>query len=219
MRKPWVSKRLGDLASVRAGDPAPQRSEEFAETGVPFVRMQDVGRYGRTTALLETRDRLSLEAASKLKRFPAGSILVPKSGASIRLNHRAILGMDACVVSHLAVIKTAPELHNRFAYYWLCSVDLSQVAHDADLPSLKISELERLAIPLPPLAEQERIVRILDAAEELRRLREQTDRRTADLVPALFHDMFGDPATNPRGNRSDAPREPYLFNPMAPPAG
>jgi type I restriction enzyme S subunit len=52
---------------------------------------------------------------------------------------------------------------------------------------------------LPPLAEQECIVRILDAAEELRCLREQADHRTADLVPALFHNVFGDPATNPKG--------------------
>ena len=50
-----------------------------------------------------------------------------------------------------------------------------------------------------PCAEQHRIVRLLDAAEELRRLRRQADRRTAELVPAIFHEMFGDPATNPKG--------------------
>ena len=34
---------------------------------------------------------------------------------------------------------------------------------------------------------------LLDEADELRKLRAQADRRTADLIPALFHDMFGDP--------------------------
>lgn len=53
-------------------------------------------------------------------------------------------------------------------------------------------------VPVPPLPDQERIVAILDAAEDLRRLREQADRRTADLIPALFHEMFGDPAINDR---------------------
>jgi type I restriction enzyme S subunit len=47
------------------------------------------------------------------------------------------------------------------------------------------------------LREQERIVRILDEAEELRKLRAHADRRTADLIPALFHDMFGE-----SGNRT-----------------
>jgi len=54
-------------------------------------------------------------------------------------------------------------------------------------------------MPVPPFAEQERIVRLLDAAEDLRRLRDQADRRTADLIPAIFHEMFGDPASNPKG--------------------
>ena len=46
-------------------------------------------------------------------------------------------------------------------------------------------------IPLPPLAEQERIVKLLDESDELRRLRAQAASRTADLRPAIFHEMFG----------------------------
>ena len=56
--------------------------------------------------------------------------------------------------------------------------------------------LGRFPIPVPPLAEQERIVKLLDEADELRKLRAQADRRTADLIPALFHEMFGDPEHN-----------------------
>jgi type I restriction enzyme S subunit len=195
----WPTKPLSDVAQVTAGDPAPQRPEDFAEDGVPFVRMQDVGRLGQSTCLAETKDRLSPLASARLKRFPAGSILVPKSGASIRLNHRAILGIEAHVVSHLAVIVPRPLLNTHFAYYWLCGTDLSGVAHQADLPSMKTSDLARLQLPVPPLAEQERIVRLLDESDELRKLRAQADRRTDALIPALFHDMFGDPDTNPFG--------------------
>ncbi len=51
-------------------------------------------------------------------------------------------------------------------------------------------------IPVPPLAEQERIVKILDEADKLRKLRARADRRTAELIPAVFHEMFGDPVIN-----------------------
>lgn len=197
--KRWPTKPLGEVAQVTAGDPAPQRAEDFSDDGIPFVRMQDVGRFGQTTCLAETKDRLSASASPKFKRFPAGSILVPKSGASIRLNHRAILGIEAHVVSHLAVIVPQTSLNTRFAYYWLCGIDLSGAAHDADLPSMKTSELAKLQIPVPPLAEQERIAKLLDEADELRKLRAQADRRSAALIPALFHEMFGDPATNSKG--------------------
>jgi len=42
-------------------------------------------------------------------------------------------------------------------------------------------------------------VKLLDDADELRKLRTQADTRTAALIPALFHEMFGDPATNLHG--------------------
>ena len=58
------------------------------------------------------------------------------------------------------------------------------------------SEVAKIKIPLPPLAEQERIVKLLDEADELRKLRARADRRTADLIPALFNEMVGDPLTN-----------------------
>jgi restriction endonuclease S subunit len=51
-------------------------------------------------------------------------------------------------------------------------------------------------IPLPPLVEQERIVKLLDEADELRKLRTQADCRIADLIPTLFHEMFGDTDDN-----------------------
>lgn len=44
---------------------------------------------------------------------------------------------------------------------------------------------------------QERIVKLLDEADELRKLRTQADRRTADLIPALFQEMFGENAKKP----------------------
>jgi len=194
--KRWPTKLLGEVAKVVAGDPAPQGAEDFSDDGFPFVRMQDVGRNGHTTNLVETKDRLSASASRKLKRFPIGSILVPKSGASIRLNHRAILGVEAHVVSHLAVIVPHASLNNHFAYYWLCGIDLSGVAHDADLPSMKTSELAKLQIPFPPLAEQERIVKLLDEAMELRKLRILANHQADSLLPAIFHEMFGDPTAN-----------------------
>ncbi len=56
---------------------------------------------------------------------------------------------------------------------------------------LKEKEFLDIEIPLPTLPEQERIVRLLDEADALRRLRRQADERMKDFTPALFHEMFG----------------------------
>ena len=56
-----------------------------------------------------------------------------------------------------------------------------------------------LQIPLPPLAEQKRIARILDAADALRAKRREALAQLDNLFQSIFLDMFGDPVTNPMG--------------------
>ncbi len=54
-------------------------------------------------------------------------------------------------------------------------------------------------VPVPPIEEQRRIVDILSRAEGIVRLRREAEKKAVELIPALFIDMFGDPATNPKG--------------------
>lgn len=54
-------------------------------------------------------------------------------------------------------------------------------------------------IPVPPLTEQRRIVDLLSRAEGIVRLRREAQAKAQAIIPALFVDMFGDPATNPKG--------------------
>ncbi len=58
-------------------------------------------------------------------------------------------------------------------------------------PNFGPSHLKQIFLPLPLLAEQKRIVTLLNEADKLRKLRAQADRRTATLISALFHEMFG----------------------------
>jgi len=57
-------------------------------------------------------------------------------------------------------------------------------------------DLLSISIPLPPLAEQQRIAAILDKAEEIRRKREQAIAKLDDLAHSTFVEMFGDGYTN-----------------------
>jgi type I restriction enzyme S subunit len=57
----------------------------------------------------------------------------------------------------------------------------------------------KIRLPLPPLPEQRRIAEVLDRAESLRANRRAALARLDTLIRAIFLDMFGDPATNPKG--------------------
>jgi type I restriction enzyme S subunit len=79
----------------------------------------------------------------------------------------------------------------QFLFLWFRSVDLKALAITSTIPGLNRDTLYAQQILVPPLDEQGRIVKLLSEADQLRKLRAQADRRTADLIPALFHEMFG----------------------------
>lgn len=58
---------------------------------------------------------------------------------------------------------------------------------------------KKVLVPLPPLEEQQRIVRILDKADSLRQKRKQAIDLLDDYLKSLFMEMFGDPVRNPKG--------------------
>jgi len=194
--------QLDDIANVVAGDPAPQDPKAFASDGPPFVRMQDVGRYHRHPSLADSTDHLDTGwvAKNRLRLFPKDSVLIPKSGASVNLNHRAKLATDAYVVSHLAIIiPDRTRIEPDYLYWWSASYDPRAQAQVTSLPSLKLSTLKSALVPLPSLDEQQRIVAILNRAAKIERLRKQAQQRLREFIPALYTKMFGDPADNSMG--------------------
>jgi type I restriction enzyme S subunit len=60
------------------------------------------------------------------------------------------------------------------------------------------ADIISLRIPLPPLNEQRRIADLLSRAEGIVRLFREAQKKAAQITPALFLDMFGDPATTRR---------------------
>ena len=61
--------------------------------------------------------------------------------------------------------------------------------------SISVDRLASVPIEFPSLLEQERIVKQLDEVNELQEFRVQANHRCATLVPALFHEMFGENQT------------------------
>jgi len=87
----------------------------------------------------------------------------------------------------------------KFLFYLLRKLDLARLRTATGVPGLTREDVYREAVPVPPIEDQRRIVDLLSRAEGIVRLRREAQKKAAEIIPALFLDMFGDPATNPMG--------------------
>ena len=129
MKKGWQTKRLGDVAEVSAGNSAPQDESLFKGGSYPFFRTADAGRV-RFGNIYKSADYLNERGVKRLRRYPKGTILFPKSGASTFLNHRVLLGVEGYVSSHLAtIVADENQIEARFLLYFLSTIEAQNLAN------------------------------------------------------------------------------------------
>ena len=187
----WRWAQLGEVAKVFAGSAAPQGEDYFDPQGPRFVRVSDLGQKGRTSFLVNIRDRLSPKALRQCSLVLAkkGTVLFPKSGAAITTNNRALLGIDAYIVSHLMAVEPTEQTTSNWLYWSLCQLDMMDYSDNVGYPSLKRSTVEKVTIPLPPLSEQKRIAAILNEqmmAVERARAAAEAQWEAAKALPAAY---------------------------------
>ncbi|WP_066355324.1 restriction endonuclease subunit S [Aliarcobacter skirrowii] len=160
----WEWRTLGEIGKLFSGSSAPQKDEYFIDGKYPFIRTKDLSTYGRTDNLIEVNDYINDKCIndSSLILAKKGTVLFPKSGASIGTNNRAKIGINAYIVSHLGAFYSKEEVINKYVYNYFLTIDLLDYCENPSYPSLKISRVKEIEIPLPPLEEQKRIVAKLD---------------------------------------------------------
>lgn len=173
----FVLVKLQQIAVIESGNSAPQNSLLFEGGVYPFFRVSDVAKEHLSTNLVSTRDKLNSKGIKGLKLFPKNSILFPKSGASTLLNHRAIMGCDGYVASHLAVIQPdKSKVLYKYLYYVLARIDAKSIILNDGYPSVRIQHLQDINIPLPTLEEQQKIIDSIQQKEkEIQMLKEKIE--------------------------------------------
>lgn len=201
--KPWpivtlksVTSKVGSGATPRGGEAV------YKESGVPLIRSMNIHFDGfRRDGLVYLDDKeASLLDAVKVQ---SNDVLFNITGASIgRVTIAPAEMAGARVNQHVCIIRPSDQLMPQFLSYFLCSPEQQALVGSNQIGGTRQAVtkgmLLKWEIPLPPLAEQNRIVKLLDDANQLGNLRAHASRRTADLIPALFCEIFGDPMDNPK---------------------
>jgi len=196
----WNTTKLSNVAYIASGQGAPQLASDFNDVGIPFIRagsLDPLVKGGNESDC----EHITEETAQKygLKLFTPGTVLFAKSGMSAKLDRIYQLKSDAYVVNHLAAIMPSGDCDSTFLKYWLQANPPSGLIKDDAYPSIRLSDIEEIEIPLPPLDEQRRIAAILDKADAIRRKRQESIHLTEEFLRSTFLEMFGDPVLNPKG--------------------
>jgi len=152
-------------------------------------------------------DFISTEAVanSATSVVPPGSILVVvRSGILAHSFPIAQVAKQAAFNQDIkAIIPVSGEVGPDYLYWFLRSqsanVVMRGVKKGATVHSVQSGFIENLMVPMKPHDEQRRLVDLLSRAEGIVRLRREAQQKAAELIPTIFIDMFGDPATNPKG--------------------
>lgn len=163
-----------------------------------FTKQRRVPRNTRNidTFLVECGDVLfnatnSPDLVGKTAYFPGMEELAVFSNHFLRLRPRANR-LDGRFLSRWLNLQFERGRFKGMCRQW---VNQATVSRDA---------LLAMPLPLPPLPEQRRIAEILDKADALRAKRRGALAQLDTLTQSIFLDMFGDPATNPKGWRVEA---------------
>lgn len=195
----WIE--LGELCEVKAGQGAPQHKEEYSEKGIPFIRA------GNLEALtngnpLDICDKVAKEAgdAKGLKLQKEGSVVFAKSGMSCLKSYIYRIPINCYVVNHLACLTVIDDrLSSRYLCYVLNYIKPKTLINDLSYPSIRLGDISKMKIPVPPMDTQKRIVEVLDEAQSLIDKRKEQIELLDDLIESIFYDMFGDPVKNDKG--------------------
>ena len=152
------------------------------------------------------RELACLDAPSRARQLVrAGDVLV--STVRPNLNGVALVSPEldgATASTGFCVLRPrSGQLDGRYLYQWTKSPrfvsDMVRKATGASYPAVSDRIVCQSKLPLPSFPEQLRIAEILGRADALRVKRRAALAQLDTLTHSIFLDMFGDPATNPKG--------------------
>ena len=187
--------KLGTICDIQAGG-TPSRAEPvYWKNGtIPWVKISDFdGGNVRTTEESITQEGLDNSSA---KLFPKGTILYTIFAT---LGEVAVLQMEAATNQAIAGLHLHDErIDAAYLYYFLISIKekVLRLGRGVTQNNINLKILRNIDVPVPPLAEQQRIVRELQQVGALLANRRQVDEKLAELPKARFVEMFGDTETH-----------------------
>jgi type I restriction enzyme S subunit len=161
----WVWSSLGESFQVAVGATPSRKEVGYWNGAIPWVSSGEV----RFSRINDTKEKITDAGLSNSSTQinPMGSVLLGMIGEGKTRGQVAILDIPAANNQNCAAIWVSESgVPPEFVYCWLWSQyeQTRRGSSGNNQPALNKSIVERISMPLPPLAEIQEIVRVVDAS-------------------------------------------------------
>ena len=190
----YTIKSIGDVTDILSGY-AFDSSCFDKGSGIKLIRIRDVmrgfsqteysGEYGRKYVIKRGDMLIGMDGEFNIARWQSNDALLNQRVCKISVSNQQLLDENYLYHFLPAQLKTIED-----------ATPFVTVKH------LSVKTINQIQIPLPPLAQQQRIAAILDKATEIKLMREQAIAKLDKLAQSTFVEMFGDPLLNDKNHKT-----------------
>lgn len=196
MKQGWEIKKLGDIAKFYRGLTYSKDDEVPSSTNM-VLRSNNVDL--ETNALVYydmkcLREDLLVDEDKKVK---ANSILICMSnGSKQHIGKVAYIqdDIDYAFGGFMGLIVPTKDIEGKYLYYLCVSHHfkhfLAGIGNGIGITNLRFSDLSSYCFPVPPIAEQEKIVAELDCLSGIIEKKKQQLKELDNLAQSIFYEMF-----------------------------
>ena len=199
METDFPTARLSEVAEVRSGFAF--KSSDMGESGVPLIKIKNI-----TPPTVDVQDveRVPEETIGRIPRVERyklehRDILIAMTGATVGKVGRFPRAEEAFYLNQRVgkvYLKDARAADYDFIYYVLAQPHYVEqmfgLADGSAQANISGSQIERLEIPLPPIAEQRAIAHILGTLDDKIELNRRMNETLEAMARALFKSWFVD---------------------------
>ena len=197
----WVWVRLGDIYNLFTGNSIPESEKTIKyinlSNGYKYIATKDISydgeiNYENGVIIPYNEEKFKVAKANS-------SLLCIEGGSAGR--KAGIVDRDVCFVNKLCCFESNSNLESKIIYYYIKSenfLSLFRESMNGLIGGVSLNNLKKIEFPLPPLEEQQEIVRILDEVlenenkvKELLELEERIDILEKSILNKAFKGELG----------------------------
>lgn len=201
MNEQWTLKRIDEIASISAGQGAPQGDANYCHSGgTPFIKA------GNIEELINGKSEFSIQQVTddvakkhRLKLYPSGSVVFAKSGMSSMKGLVYSLKNSCYIVSHLAIIIPNECVTSEYLVHALRYYKPSSLINDSAYPTISLRDIANMELPVPSIDTQKDIANYLNSAFTKIDALEKNAKKSLEEAHSLFQSALNEYLTPKEG--------------------